>query len=182
MRSAVLALLAVTATACATTPDVEHTGPPRQTTTSYDVPAVLHDFTPAPTTTTTQPVVPMTASPPVPVTVDEVVPLEAAPPTPARVGECGGWGDIVAQHFGAEAAKACDVIRCETGGTFDPTIENPRSTASGLAQFLDSTWVKARAMVGAEQYARAKDAPGAVQIAAMAAWKNATSWSQWVCA
>lgn len=29
---------------------------------------------------------------------------------------------------------------CETGGTFDPYAKNPRSTASGLFQFLTSTW------------------------------------------
>lgn len=29
---------------------------------------------------------------------------------------------------------------CETGGTFDPYAKNPRSTASGLFQFLTGTW------------------------------------------
>ena len=120
-----------------------------------------------------------------PTTVADVPVRTAAASAPvvvaSAVGPCGGWEDTVRQHFGDETAKACDVIRCETGGTFDPTIENPNSTASGLAQFLDSTWAKARAIVGAEQYARASHAPGAVQIAAMAAWKRATSWGQWVC-
>ena len=176
MRAA--AALVLLFAACAHKPHAAPTsGPP-----ATEPPQVLgvgverHDFTPSPpttvpTTTTTQPV-----------TITAVaVPVTAAPPV-RFIGACGGWEDIVVAHFGDEAGKACDVIRCETGGTFDPTIENPRSTASGLAQFLDSTWVKARAMVGAEQYPRAKDAPGAVQIAAMAAWKRATSWSQWVCA
>lgn len=30
--------------------------------------------------------------------------------------------------------------RCETGGTFDPNAKNRRSSASGLFQFLSSTW------------------------------------------
>lgn len=30
--------------------------------------------------------------------------------------------------------------RCETGGTFDPRSLNPSSSASGLFQFLPSTW------------------------------------------
>lgn len=30
--------------------------------------------------------------------------------------------------------------RCETGGTFSPYAKNPHSTASGLFQFLTSTW------------------------------------------
>lgn len=48
----------------------------------------------------------------------------------------------------ALAAVAYDVdtrtlyrkARCETGGTFSPYAKNPRSTASGLFQFLTSTW------------------------------------------
>lgn len=117
--------------------------------------------TAAPTTTTTSP-------PP--------------PPAPTRAaGPCGGLEELVAAHFD-DVPKACSVMRCETGGTFDPTIENPRSTASGLFQFLDSTWIRARALVGADRYARAAHAPASVQIAAAGAWLRATSWSQWVCA
>lgn len=67
----------------------------------------------------------------------------AAEPAPA--GPPGGWGPI---------------ISCESGG--DPSAENPSSTASGLFQFLDSTW---RSVGGsgsasdasvAEQYRRAE--------------------------
>jgi hypothetical protein len=32
-----------------------------------------------------------------------------------------------------------DLIAFETGGTFDPKISNPRSSAKGLIQFIDST-------------------------------------------
>ena len=31
-----------------------------------------------------------------------------------------------------------NIVRCESG--FDPTAKNPKSTAYGLCQFLDSTW------------------------------------------
>jgi hypothetical protein len=107
-------------------------------------------------------------------------PPPTAPPR-ARSGPCGGYDELIAAHF-ADPAKACSVMECETGGTFDPTIENPRSTASGLFQFLDSTWRSARELVGAGQYARAAHAPADVQIAAAGAWLRRTSWSQWVCA
>jgi LysM repeat protein len=50
------------------------------------------------------------------------------------------------------------LIRCESGGS--PTAQNPSSTASGLFQFLDSSW---RAYGGGKYAARAKDATVAQQ-------------------
>lgn len=101
--------------------------------------------------------------------------------TSARAGEaCGGWGDLIEEYFGsAQYAKACSVMQCESEG--NPRAQNPVSTASGLYQFLDTTWVAARGAVGADEYARAKDAPAELQIAAAAAWQQRTSWTQWVC-
>lgn len=61
----------------------------------------------------------------------------------------------------ASAAETSDVLgaiaRCESGGNIRAT--NPRSTASGKYQFLDSTW---RGLGGS---GRAKDAPESVQDA-----------------
>lgn len=52
------------------------------------------------------------------------------------------------------------VIQCESGG--NPTAQNPSSTASGLFQFLDTSWLA----YGGGQYApRAKDATPAQQTA-----------------
>ncbi len=50
------------------------------------------------------------------------------------------------------------LIQCESGG--NPTVQNAHSTASGLFQFLDSTW---RALGGTEYAPRAKDASPAEQ-------------------
>lgn len=58
-------------------------------------------------------------------------------------GECGG--DL----------PPCCVLRRESGG--NPTAQNPVSSASGLWQFLDSTWG------GYGGYQHAKDAPASVQ-------------------
>ena len=122
MRPAALLALALIASACATTPDTEQTGVPRSTTTSYDLPAVLHDFTPTPPTTVV--VVPATTAPPVPVTVAEVVPVQASEPTPARVGECGGWEGLVAAYFPAEqVATGCRILMCESQG--NPNAVSP---------------------------------------------------------
>lgn len=51
------------------------------------------------------------------------------------------------------------IIACESGG--DPGAANPASTASGLYQFLDSTWV---ALGGAAYSPRAKGATPAQQL------------------
>jgi LysM repeat protein len=56
----------------------------------------------------------------------------------------------------AEAADGVNwdaIIACESGG--NPKAVNPSSTASGLFQFLDSSW---RAYGGGQYAARAKDA------------------------
>lgn len=53
------------------------------------------------------------------------------------------------------------IKQCESGGSY--TAQNPTSTASGAYQFLDTTW---QSMDAAAGYARAADAPEAVQDAA----------------
>lgn len=69
----------------------------------------------------------------------------AATATPAEAGPPGGWGAIIA---------------CESGG--NARVQNSSSTASGLFQFLDSTWRsvggsgRAKDASVAEQYRRAE--------------------------
>ncbi len=38
----------------------------------------------------------------------------------------------------AVSEEVYEIVRCESG--FDPNAKNPKSTAYGLCQFLDSTW------------------------------------------
>ena len=66
---------------------------------------------------------------------------------------------------------------CETGYTYDPTIHNQSSSASGLFQFLDSTW---RSTTGTAPPAAAYS--GATQIAAAASLWRSSGWSPWSCA
>jgi hypothetical protein len=42
--------------------------------------------------------------------------------------------------YGVDHQTLVRKARCETGGTFSPYAKNPNSTASGLFQFLTSTW------------------------------------------
>ena len=167
---ALFLLLAACSSAGGDEPDLELERPaPAVELERYLRPPPSSPTTSTSTTTTAVPTTTTTSPPPPPA------------PTRSSSGPCGGFEPIVAEHFD-DVSKACSVMRCETGGTFDPTIENPSSTASGLYQFLDSTWRKARELVGAGQYARASHAPAPVQIAAAGAWLRRTSWSQWECA
>lgn len=121
----------------------------------------------APTTTTTE-----APPPPPPTTTTTERPAEvrtaaAAPATPAvnSTGHVNGYpcgGDL----------PTCRVLACESGG--NPTAENPRSSASGLWQFLDSTWA------GFGGYARASHAPAAVQNEkARQLWAGGAGRSHW---
>lgn len=105
----------------------------------------------------------------------------AAPPpaprvsAPARVGSCGGWESLIAAYFPNEVAKACSVMMCESRG--NPTVHNSRSTASGLWQFLDSTWKSVTGTPGPA----ANYSPD-TQTAAAAKLRNSSGWSPWSCA
>lgn len=59
---------------------------------------------------------------------------------------------------------AC-VINHESANEPNPVVaENPRSSASGLFQFLDSTWNVLSNRYGVHGYSRAKHAPAGAQI------------------
>lgn len=68
----------------------------------------------------------------------------------------------------------CSVMWCESGG--DITARNPRSSASGKWQVIDSTWHRFRG------YARAYLAPEQVQDERAAQiWDGGRGARQWVC-
>ena len=155
-------------------------------------PSVLHPLTPtdealATTTTTTAVPTPSTIVLPVDPELNppELVATTAAPrrttaneayeAVPSPQGRTTGRGS---------EPPAGDVLEriagCESGsGPNSPgsyTAQNPRSTASGRYQFLDSTW---QGMDAAEGYSRAADAPPAVQDAAareLLAEQGTTPW------
>ena len=80
-----------------------------------------------------------------------------------RPGQCGG------------SLPPCYVMRRESGGNI--RAQNPRSTASGKWQFLDSTW---RRIPAARGYAKARHAPEHVQDAAARwLWNGGRGCSHW---
>lgn len=66
--------------------------------------------------------------------------VAASPPTNRVYGPgIEQWRTLIETHFAPEdAAWAMRVMDCESKG--DPYVDNPYSSASGLFQFLDSTW------------------------------------------
>jgi hypothetical protein len=90
-----------------------------------------------------------------------------------RPGNCGGWEGLISAYF-ADVATACRVMMCESGGS--PTIHNQSSSASGLWQFLDSTWRNVTGTPGPDANYSAE-----TQTAAAAELVASSGWSQWSC-
>lgn len=84
---------------------------------------------------------------------------------------------MIAAHFPADqVGKACSVMMCESRG--DPGIHNEAgSGASGLWQFLNSTW-ESTTNTSAPASAYSPD----VQTAAAATLWRSSGWSPWSCA
>lgn len=106
-------------------------------------------------------------------------PVIMLPPQPRSSRAAAGveqWRTLVGLYFPAEnISAALTVMNCESRG--DPNADNPRSTASGLFQFLSSTWaVTPQGKAGLSVW----DADANV---AAAAWlsKGGTDWAHWVC-
>lgn len=96
-------------------------------------------------------------------------PVQAASEPPRPAAHPDGWQD---RHVRWDAARRA-IIRCESGG--DPQAKNPRSTASGVFQFLDGTWTW---VTGLPAPARAH--PPAVQHRAFwALWDKGAGASHW---
>ena len=130
----------------------------QQATTSTTTTTTAPPTTVAPTTsstTTTTHVHPAPAPPPPPAPAPTVAP--APPPQPA----------------GALPAILITIRGCESG--HDYTARNPRSSASGAFQFIDSTW---RAY-GDSRWPRAYLAPREVQDAAALRLYRASGTSPW---
>lgn len=172
LRLAAAALALALAAACGSTDPAEHVvaAEPQAATQANEWrpwPAMTTTTSLPPPTTTT------TALPP-PAPRQPVRTQAATAPVQARVGACGGWeADVAARWPAEQVGTACRIIMCESGG--NPTARNPRSSASGIWQFLKGTWA------GYGGYAEAWLAPPHVQHdAAFALWQR-SSWRPWSC-
>lgn len=142
-------------------------------------PATVTTVTSPPTTAAPRPaavVVPPTTAPPspdpAPAPETTTAPTTTAAPQPP--GNCGGWDSLIALYFPGEVERACRVMMCESRG--NPRAENPGSSASGLWQFLDSTWRSTTGTPGP-----ASNYSAETQTAAAARLRNSAGWGQWSC-
>lgn len=121
---------------------------------------------------------PPPAPEPAPAPEPEPIVAEAASP-PVLVepsGSCGGWSDTIAAHFGEQAATACRVMLCESGG--NPSAQNP-SGASGLFQIMPGWADEYQSVTGVPYYDGRFDGPANIQFAA---WLASTGgWQHWAC-
>jgi hypothetical protein len=164
--------LATTTTAPAPTT----TAAPTTTTAAPTTTTTPTTTTAAPTTTTstTTTLPPTTTTTAVPTTTT-TAPPQAEPP-PAGVEQ---WRGLVEAHWPAAIVDdALWVIDCESGG--DPNAYNPASGASGLFQFVPSTWLSASEEAGWG----GADVFDPEPNIAVAAWLYAayeTPWASWSC-
>jgi soluble lytic murein transglycosylase-like protein len=82
------------------------------------------------------------------------------------------WRPLVEIHFGERTDGALRVMECESGG--NPGAYNASSGASGLFQFLGSTWRR----VGGE--GDVFDPAENIRRAAVLS-KGGTDWHEWTC-
>lgn len=110
-----------------------------------------------------------------------------APPPPVQGGKfppaIERWRPLVAAYFApARVDGALAVIRCESYG--DPGAYNPYSGASGLFQFLPSTWATVSPRAGFDG-ASVFDAEANIGTAAWLtdyyATRGSDPWSAWAC-
>lgn len=82
--------------------------------------------------------------------------------------------ELASSVFRVSRSEMWAVAACETGHTFSPYARNASSSASGLFQFLDSTWAN-QGIAGFSVYDPVANALGAARIVAQQGWR------QWSC-
>lgn len=81
---------------------------------------------------------------------------------------------LASSVFGVPFSEMWAVAGCETGHTYSAYTRNASSSASGLFQFLDSTWAS-QGVAGFSVFDPVANALGAARIVARQGWR------QWVC-
>lgn len=91
------------------------------------------------------------------------------------------WRPLVSEYFAADQVDtALRVMECESGG--DPNAKNPNSSASGLFQFLKTTWDWTAEITGSPTYDEGGPYDPVWSIR-NAVWlqSRGSGWNQWSC-
>jgi hypothetical protein len=99
-------------------------------------------------------------------------PSKAAPSAP--VVPAGSVQSEIVAVFGKYANAALAVARCESG--FNPSAKNPSSSASGVFQFLHSTWLTT-SYAGYSPFNAWANIHAAYQVFS----RDGYSWREWEC-
>jgi len=93
------------------------------------------------------------------------------------------WRSLVSAYFPADRVDAAlAVIRCESGG--DPEAYNPYSGASGLFQFLPSTWAtvsQSAGFGGASPFDAEANIGTAAWLSSYYENRGSNPWAPWTC-
>ena len=93
------------------------------------------------------------------------------------------WRPIVEQYFAPERIdEALSIIDCESNG--DPNALNPRSSASGLFQFLDRTWSQSSEQAGFEgalPFSPEANIAAAAWLVEYSLGVGDSPWAHWTC-
>ncbi len=166
----------------ATAPTTTTTLPPTTTTTTTTPPTTT-TTAPPPTTTTTAPPPPTTTTAPPPTTTTTAPPPTTTTTPPPESTEhppaVEQWRGLVETYWPEELVEeALSVIYCESRG--NPLAVNPSSSASGLFQFLPSTWATASPRAGWDG-ADVFDPEANIAVASWLYAQFTEPWQQWSC-
>lgn len=93
------------------------------------------------------------------------------------------WRPIVEQYFAPERIdEALSIIDCESNG--DPNARNPRSSASGLFQFLNRTWSHSSEQAGfegASPFLPEANIAAAAWLVEHSLGVGDSPWAHWTC-
>lgn len=121
------------------------------------------------------------ADPPAPQTPSRVPSTPVQRPSPSSAGGGSGGGgatgsvpDLIRSVFGPYAGQALAVAACESG--YNPSAVNPYSGASGVFQFLRSTWATT-SYAGYSPFNAWANVNAAHQVFV----RDGYSWREWTC-
>ena len=155
---------------------------PQATTTTTAPPPATTTTTTTTTTTAPPPTTTTTTAPPT-TTTEPPTTTTTVPPVEGGQRDVEEWRTLVEQFFAADLVDgALTVMQCESRG--DPLAYNPVSGASGLFQFIPSTWAWAApgaGFPGASPFEPDANVGAAAWLVQQSIDQGKQPWTHWHC-